>query len=96
MIPPGIAAEFNLLTFNSLWSNKELPVSRSTTMQSESQLTSSLNQCKCAQITENVLSNLSISWLVDVGHSSSHAVRWSSQISDTVRIVLQAIFVGRL
>lgn len=35
---------------------------------------------------------ISIFCLVDVGRSSSHAVRWSPQISDTVRVLSQATF----
>lgn len=41
---------------------------------------------------QNIISVISICWSADVGHSCSHTVRRSSQISGIVRILLQAIF----
>lgn len=35
-----------------------------------------------------ILYCISIGWLVDIGRSSSHTVRWSSLISGTVRVYL--------
>lgn len=35
------------------------------------------------------------SWLVDIGHSSSHTVKWLSNLYDTIRVLSQAIFGGK-
>lgn len=65
------------------------------------------DKCVCVSITENgqlhtvqflathLMSSVCLGlldWSADVGCSSSHAVRWSFLISDTLRMLLQAIF----
>lgn len=41
---------------------------------------------------QNIIGIISIGWSADVGHSCSHTVRSSSQISGIVGILFQAIF----
>lgn len=42
--------------------------------------------CRCTRIKHQ--SVISVGWLADVGRSSSHPVRWSTQISDTRKCIV--------